>query len=681
MFDSFFQSILDNPTHLSGYFATISDQVKRFSNIIPPVYSGKAGDGTTVYIEDVTIKTSASGSGGIMTTGGGNMVAKNLTITTSGQSSAPIRTDRGGGYVTVTGGSYTSNGLGSPAIYSTADITVENASLTSNLSEGVCIEGKNSVALTDCTLTASNTKTNGNAQFLDAIILYQSMSGDSSTGTSSFSMTGGVLNNTSGHLFHVTNTAAVISLNGVTINDSGDGVLLSVCDDGWEGSSNIATLNASGQTLEGDILVGSDSTLTLNISNSSTFTGNLSGTITNASGTSKSTSLGTVNVSLDSSSKWYLTGDTYVTSFDGTAANVITNGYTLYENGTAVDGTTETEEDSKEITLTTGNDTLGNSIAGATIQALAGNDSIRNYAAATEVSIIGGAGKDSIWNYGDSSTILGTSGYNYLWNSADYVSIVGGTSKDTIKNTSDGKYVTIRGGAGADYIDNDGSNVSISGGAGNDTIINNGSNVTIRGEAGNYSIIGGSGSDTLYGGSGSDTLLGGSGKDYLSGGDDADILSGGSGNDTLSGGNGNDSLSGGSGNDLLHGGNNADTLSGDAGKDTLIGGAGADKLYGGTGNDSLRGGTGSDSLWGGSGDDIFYYAKGDGKDIIYGFEDGDTLTLNNLTFTSSYSTSTGAITLTVTSGTITLKDYTATTFNINGDAYELNSSNKLVKKE
>ncbi|MBQ3433619.1 MAG: hypothetical protein IJG24_01080, partial [Selenomonadaceae bacterium] len=206
--------------------------------------NGVAGDGTTVYIEDVTIKTSASGSGGIMTTGGGKMIAEDLTIVTNGQSSAPIRTDRGGGSVTVDGGSYTSNGLGSPAIYSTADIFVEDASLTSNLSEGVCIEGQNSVALEDCTLTASNTSTNGNAQFLDAVILYQSMSGDSSSGTSSFSMTGGVLNNTSGHLFHVTNTAAVISLNGVTINDSGDGVLLSVCDDGWSGASNIATLNA-----------------------------------------------------------------------------------------------------------------------------------------------------------------------------------------------------------------------------------------------------------------------------------------------------------------------------------------------------------------------------------------------------------------------------------------------------
>ena len=269
--------------------------------------NGAAGDGTTVYISNTTIKTTGDNGGGIMTTGGGKTIAKNLTITTTGNSSAPIRTDRGGGDVSVTGGSYTSSGVGSPAIYSTADIVVKNASLTSNHSEGVCIEGQNSVALTNCTLNASNTQTNGNAQFLDAVILYQSQSGDAASGTATFTMTNGTINNTSGHVFHVTNTSAVISLNGVTINDTGDGVLLSVCDDGWSGASNIATLNASSQTLSGDILVGDDSTLTLNLSDSTTFTGNISGSITNAKGTTVSSDVGTVNVSLDSSSKWYLT--------------------------------------------------------------------------------------------------------------------------------------------------------------------------------------------------------------------------------------------------------------------------------------------------------------------------------------------------------------------------------------
>ena len=305
--------------------------------------NGAAGDGTTVTLTDTVIRTYASGSGGIMTTGGGSMVANNLTVETDGQSSAPIRTDRGGGTVSVNGGTYTSNGLGSPAIYSTAEIAVNNATLVSNLSEGICIEGQNSVSLTNCTLTANNTQTNGNAQFLDAVILYQSMSGDSSEGTASFSMTGGTLINKSGHVFHVTNTNAVINLDGVTIEDSGDGVVLSVCDDGWSGANNKATLNLSGQDLDGTILVGDDATLTLNIADASTFRGNISGEITNAQGTTVSTEIGTVNVTLDDTSKWYLDGDTHIASFSGTAANVITNGYTLYVDDVALDGTTASD--------------------------------------------------------------------------------------------------------------------------------------------------------------------------------------------------------------------------------------------------------------------------------------------------------------------------------------------------
>lgn len=133
--------------------------------------NGSSGDGTTVTISDTKIVTTGDGSGGIMTTGGGVTRASNLDITTSGQSSAAIRTDRGGGSVTVDGGTYTSNGLGSPAIYSTADISVSNATLTSNLSEGVCIEGLNSIKLENCDLTANNTKQNGNATFLDTIMI------------------------------------------------------------------------------------------------------------------------------------------------------------------------------------------------------------------------------------------------------------------------------------------------------------------------------------------------------------------------------------------------------------------------------------------------------------------------------------------------------------------------------
>ncbi len=302
--------------------------------------NGAEGDGTTVIIRDAKITTTGDGSGGIMTTGGGITYAYDLEVETSGRSSAAIRTDRGGGTVVVEGGTYTTGGLGSPAIYCTAEITVSGAVLVSNLSEGICIEGLNSVTLTDCDLTANNTKRNGNAQFLDTIMIYQSMSGDADSGTSHFTMTGGSITSLSGHVFHVTNTSAVITLEGVKIvNEDAENVLLSVCGDGWTGGGNTAVLNASAQEMSGAILVGSDSSLTLNLTDGSSFTGYVDGYIVSAAGDTVSTETGTVSVTLDENSTWTLTGDSYVTEFNGDPANVISNGYTLYVNGTALTGT------------------------------------------------------------------------------------------------------------------------------------------------------------------------------------------------------------------------------------------------------------------------------------------------------------------------------------------------------
>ena len=302
--------------------------------------NGASGDGTTLFIYDTSITTTGSGSGGIMTTGGGTTYAYDLTVETSGRSSAAIRTDRGGGTVVVNGGTYTSNGLGSPAIYSTADITVSDATLVSNLSEGVCIEGLNSITLINCDLTANNTQRNGNATFLDTVMIYQSMSGDAAGGTSHFTMTGGHLTSRNGHVFHVTNTNAVITLEGVEIvNEDAENILLSVCSDGWSGGSNAATLKAIAQKLTGAIKVGSDSALILELTDGSAFEGFIDGSITNAKGETVSEDAGTVTVTLDSGCIWTLTGDSYVTEFYGDAANVISNGYTLYVNGAALTGT------------------------------------------------------------------------------------------------------------------------------------------------------------------------------------------------------------------------------------------------------------------------------------------------------------------------------------------------------
>ena len=140
----------------------------------------------------------------------------------------------------------------------------------------------------------------------------------------------------------MTNTHAVIRLSNVTlINEDEDNVLISVCDDGWSGADNTAEFYADAQALSGAVLVGSDSSLTLNLTNGSTLEGYVSGNITNSKGNVVSTEAGTVSVTLDETSTWTLTADSYITEFNGSAANVISNGYTLYVNGTALEGVTE----------------------------------------------------------------------------------------------------------------------------------------------------------------------------------------------------------------------------------------------------------------------------------------------------------------------------------------------------
>lgn len=43
-----------------------------------------------------------------------------------------------------------------------------------------------------------------------------------------------------------------------------------------------------------------------------------------------------LSVTIDGTSKWTLTADSYITSFTGSMDNVDTNGHTLYVNGTAM---------------------------------------------------------------------------------------------------------------------------------------------------------------------------------------------------------------------------------------------------------------------------------------------------------------------------------------------------------
>jgi hypothetical protein len=149
-------------------------------------------------------------------------------------------------------------------------------------------------------------------------------------------MTGGSMTYgaSSGPMFYVTNAVGNITLSGVTLTTN-SGVLVKAAAGSWGTSgSNGGTviLKATGQSMTGDMTADSISTITATLSGSSALTGAI-----NAANTAESVAL-----TLDSTSTWTLTGNSYITSLSDTSGlsgstvtNIIGNGYNVYYDASA----------------------------------------------------------------------------------------------------------------------------------------------------------------------------------------------------------------------------------------------------------------------------------------------------------------------------------------------------------
>ena len=326
------------------------------------------GDGT-IYAADSTITTQQDTSGGIHAAGGGTLYAWDLDVTTNGQSSAAIRSDRGGGTMVVDGGTYTSNGVGSPAVYCTANIAVNNATLTANGSEAVCIEGLNSLHLFNCALSGNMDDDDQN-DCTWGVIVYQSMSGDSEVGNSTFQMTGGTLKTGNGGLLYTTNTECTLTLDSVDITYAPDSEFFLRCTGndnqrGWgqTGSNGSDCLfTAINQEMQGDVIWDSISDLDFYITDNSVLTGAFVDDETYAGNGGN----GYCNVYLEEGCTWTVTGDSTVTSLESEGDIVDTDGKTVSVVGT--DGTVYVEGDSA-YTITTGSYRDSVDLSGATAEA------------------------------------------------------------------------------------------------------------------------------------------------------------------------------------------------------------------------------------------------------------------------------------------------------------------------
>lgn len=311
------------------------------------------GDGT-VYAADTDITTQQDTSGGIHAAGGGKLYAWDLNVETNGESSAAIRSDRGGGTMVVDGGTYTSNGVGSPAVYCTADIAVNNAELTANGSEAVCIEGLNSLRLYNSNLTGNMSDDDQNDTTW-TVILYQSMSGDSEVGNSTFQMDGGTITSKNGGLFYTTNTECTITLKDVDITYNDDNEFFLQCTGnnnqrGWgQSGANGSDCNftADSQDMKGNVIWDSISDLDFYMTNGST----LEGAFVNDESNAGNGGDGYCNVVIGKDSTWTVTGDSTITSLSNAGTITDADGKTVSIVGT--DGTTYVEGDS-DYTITVG---------------------------------------------------------------------------------------------------------------------------------------------------------------------------------------------------------------------------------------------------------------------------------------------------------------------------------------
>ena len=308
----------------------------------------------TVYAADTDITTQQDTSGGIHAAGGGKLYAWDLNVETNGESSAAIRSDRGGGTMVVDGGTYTSNGVGSPAVYCTADIAVNNAELTANGSEAVCIEGLNSLRLYNSNLTGNMSDDDQNDTTW-TVILYQSMSGDSEVGNSTFQMDGGTITSKNGGLFYTTNTECTIALKDVDITYNDDSEFFLQCTGnnnqrGWgQSGANGSDCNftADSQDMKGNVIWDSISDLDFYMTNGST----LEGAFVNDESNAGNGGDGYCNVVIDKDSTWTVTGDSTITSLSNAGTITDADGKTVSIVGT--DGTTYVEGDS-DYTITVG---------------------------------------------------------------------------------------------------------------------------------------------------------------------------------------------------------------------------------------------------------------------------------------------------------------------------------------
>ena len=310
-----------------------------------------ATDGAYAYVNNTTINSTKDNSRGLDATYGGTIIANSATINTQGAHCAGVATDRGGGNISIANSTISTSGEGSPIFYSTGALEANAISGTASGSQIACIEGLNSLLVSNSSLESTQTTSGSGDGVSNAVMVYQSTSGDADTSTGqaarlqfyNSTLKSSVEN---GSMFYFTNTKANVVLSGNTLDyDSNSSKLITVA--GNDGNKNWGSVGKNGATvsfaahnqqLNGEIEADTISSISLYLLDSSTYTGFT--TITeNSNGSTVDEPL-TVNISSDS--KWVVTQNCTVSNLnaedgaqivdsDGKTVTVVANGKTVVD--------------------------------------------------------------------------------------------------------------------------------------------------------------------------------------------------------------------------------------------------------------------------------------------------------------------------------------------------------------
>ena len=309
-----------------------------------------ATDSGTVYASGGSISTTAGNSRGLDATYDGTIVADGIDITTQGDHSAGIATDRGGGNISANDMTISTAGSGSPVLYSTGDIEVDNVKGSASGSQIAGMEGLNSIMISNSTLSSTITKATASDPVADGVIIYQSTSGDAESTTGEralFQATDSTLSSAieSGALFYVTNTSADVVLSNTTLDfdSSAANLLLAAGND----SNNWGSAGSMSGAIQADTI----SQANVYLLDSTNWTGAAS-IVDNANATSTKDDNLTINV--DATSTWTVTADSTVSNL-----NVVSGGKVVDTAGKTVSivdtsGTTLVSGDSDITVVVTG---------------------------------------------------------------------------------------------------------------------------------------------------------------------------------------------------------------------------------------------------------------------------------------------------------------------------------------